>query len=111
MAKELKLKLLPCPVPWCNKTLQPSVQQYPINKHVLCPSCLTKGPSSLYESEAIAAWNSRPVSELERLAREVIKEYARYREECRWVTTRQVDRFRLNTSIEALAAFLDQPRR
>ncbi len=54
------MEIKSCPNPWCEKKPKPSVQHYPLDKHVLCASCLTKGPSRLTEVEAVAEWNRRP---------------------------------------------------
>src|SRR5580698_9478151 len=72
-------ELAKCPVLWCTPSGHPnSILILEASRHGFRGHCCDCGLSTPYFStreEAIAAWNSRPVSEIERLAREVAMTY------------------------------------
>lgn len=69
-SEELKPELLPCPLTWCESSL---VGIFDLRQDWVaeCLTCHVRVVRPT-RAEAIAAWNNRPVSELERLARQVI---------------------------------------
>lgn len=75
MPEELK----PCPlkiIGW-HEEESTSVERTTVGNLYLvyCDVCGAESPAKSTEAEAILAWNTRPVSELERLAREVLESY------------------------------------
>lgn len=99
MPEKLKPELLPCD--FCAHDTSRLPMSIPIVQSVdhetvcvQCRWCGSRGPLKRTEDEAIAAWNNRPVSELERLAREVAK---------------ALGSESFAPAVNALAAFLTEP--
>lgn len=72
-------------------------------------ACGVEGPFRNSEAEAIAAWNTRPVSELERLAREVIEARCAVDATKIYSSARVVANRRAANAFGALAAYLAEP--
>lgn len=70
-----KPELLPCPKHWCRGVGEAGWQLSPTQHMVKCSVCKCATPYFATKEEASDVWNTRPVSELERLAREVAKQY------------------------------------
>jgi hypothetical protein len=65
MTQSEKQKLLPCPFPavWTNGSLTVSENRCGGFMRVQCTSCGTCGPLAKTENEAIAAWNTRAITD------------------------------------------------
>ena len=65
-------ELKPCPVPWCRSVSIRVLRGQAVRWWLECQTCGCRSQRRDTEAAAIAEWNSRPQSDIERLAREVV---------------------------------------